>query len=72
MDDIEKTVLMRDGVILNIRKDNTVKRPRYYGCLKNPYIKTYYSKVLYGSRVDVVETKALRLLNKWKKEATMT
>ena len=51
-----------------IRKDNTVRRTRYYTVLKNPFVESYYTKVLYASKIEILERKLGLWLRYWKQE----
>lgn len=71
MDDVVEvgTVVIDDTFVdFTIRKDLTVKRERYYEVLKNPFRDGYYTKVLYGSKVDILERKIALWLRKWKQD----
>jgi len=52
----------------NVKRDNTVRKTRYYSVIKNPYVSYYDSKVIYGGTIEIVIRKIDKKLERWRAE----
>lgn len=52
-----------------IYRDPTSKKEKYYAVIQNPTVSYHDTKVIFGSKPEIVERKAKRQLEKWQKES---
>jgi hypothetical protein len=54
---------------INVKRDNTSKTPKYYAVIRNPHVRYYDSKLIWGGSPEIVERKAQKQFKKWEQEA---
>lgn len=52
-----------------IYRDPTSKKEKYYAVIQNPTVSYHDTKVIFGSKTEIVERKAKRQIEKWQKES---